>query len=400
VAGGLPGEEVDAGVEEVRKNFWRGRTIEVLEASADRTLAPSEACPGCDWDHYEPGAALAAKRSLFLETMQRIGRIPPETFGDLPIAGSPLAYRIRSRFHASGRGDALVLGQFAPRSHRIEPVAACRALTPQAAAQLPRLRDALASSGAGVTELATIENPAGDRRLARAVLAESGKRQSRAEAQAVIAALAPSFTGVRVVDKDGRTLAEAGEPRLEIEVAGRPFLVSADTFFQGNRHLAGALSDDVARASGGPPGVALDAFGGVGFFAGSLLDAGHSVTSVEGSAPAARDAARTRPRWEDADQWRIVPSSVEDFLSSSTRRFDVVVADPPRAGLAGLTVPLGDRARRTFIAISCEPATLARDLPHLMNGGFEISSARLYDLFPLTHRVEAIVTLSRRAGSA
>jgi 23S rRNA (uracil1939-C5)-methyltransferase len=400
VAGGLPGEEVDAGIEEVRKSFWRGRTIEVLEASPDRTLAPSETCPGCDWDHYEAGAALLAKRSLFLETMQRIGKIPQEAFGELPIAGSPLAYRIRSRFHAAGRGDELVLGQFAPRSHRIESIASCRALTPQMAAHLPSLREALAVSGAGVTELATLEDPAGERRLARAVLAETGKRQSRSEAQAVIGALAASFAGVRVVDSNGRTLAEAGESRLEIEAAGRPFLVSADSFFQGNRHLAGTLSADVARASGVPPGSALDAFGGVGFFAGALLDAGHSVTSVEGSAPAARDAAKTRPRWDDADRWRIVPSSVEDFLSSSTRRFDVVVADPPRAGLSGLTVPLAERARRTFVAVSCEPATLARDLPHLMNAGFEIADARLYDLFPLTHRVEAVITLSRRAGSS
>lgn len=400
VAGGLPGEEVDAGIEEVRKSFWRGRTMEVLEASADRTLAPSEACPGCDWDHYAPEAALAAKRALFLETMQRIGKLPAEAFGDLPIAGSPLGYRIRSRFHAAGRGAELVLGQFAPRSHRIEPIARCRALTPAAAARLPRLREALSESGASVIELATIENPAGDRGLARAVLAETGKRRGRAEAQAVIAALAPSFAGVRVVDRSGRTLGEAGEPRLEIDVAARTFLVSSDTFFQGNRHLAGTLSADVARASGGPPGAALDAFGGVGFFAGALLDAGHSVTTVEGSPSAARDAAKTRPGWEDANRWRVVPSSVEDFLSSSTHRFDVVVADPPRAGLAGLAAPLAQRARRTFVAISCEPATLARDLPNVMALGFEIADARLYDLFPLTHRVEAVVTLARPAGTA
>ncbi len=330
--------------------------------------------------------------------MQRIGKIPPESFGELPIAASPLAYRIRSRFHLEGRGVDLVLGQFAPRSHRLEPIAGCRALTPGTSDLLPRVRDALAASGAFVIELATIENPSGARRLARAVLGETGKRRSRLDAQAVIGALSPFFAGVRVVDRDGRTLAEAGESRLAMEVAGRTFLVSVDTFFQGNRHLAGMLSGDVARAGGSEPGDALDAFGGVGFFAAAFLDAGHSVTSVEGSAPAARDAAKTRPGWADADRWRLVPSSVESFLSSSTRRFDVVVADPPRAGLGPLAAPLAMRARRTFIAVSCEPATLARDLPHLIGGGFEIADARLYDLFPLTHRVEAVVTLVREAG--
>ena len=330
--------------------------------------------------------------------MQRIGKIPPEVFGELPIAASPLGYRIRSRFHLSGRGDDLVLGQFAPRSHRIQPVAGCRALTPSTAALLPRIREALAASGAGVAELATIENPAGDRRLARAVLGESGKRQSRADAQAVIGALSPLFAGIRVVDPDGRALAEAGEPRLAIEVAGRTFLVSAETFFQGNRHLAEQLSADVAGAGGAGPSTSLDAFGGVGFFAAALLAAGDSVTSVEGSAAAARDAAKTRPGWPDADRWRIVPSSVESFLSSSTLRFDRVVADPPRSGLGPLASPLGERARKTFVAVSCEPATLARDLPALIGGGLAIADARLYDLFPLTHRVEAVVTLVRAAG--
>lgn len=400
VAGALAGEEVEAEVEEVRRNFWRGRTVEVLERSADRILDPSEACPGCDWGHFDPSAALVAKRSLFLETMQRIGKLRPAEFGELPITASPLGYRLRSRFHVAGRGDALVLGQFAPRSHRVETVASCRALTPAMTALLPRLRDALVASGATVRQIATIENPAGDRRLARVLLGETGKRQSRADAQAVIGSLSPLFAGVRVVDPDGRTLSEAGEPRLALEVAGRTFLVSADTFFQGNRHLASTLAADVSRAAGPPPGEALDAFGGVGFFASALLEAGHSVTTVEGSATAARDAAKTRPLWPDAERWRIVPSSVEDFLSSSTRRFDRIVADPPRSGLGPLAAPLGERAREAFLAVSCEPATLARDLPLLIGTGLEIADARLYDLFPLTHRVEAVVGLVRRAGPA
>ena len=330
--------------------------------------------------------------------MQRIGRIPPEAFGELPIAASPLAYRIRSRFHLSGRGPDVLLGQFAPRSHRIEPVTGCRALTPSTAELLPRLRDAIAASGAAVAELAMIENAVGDRRLARAVLGEAGKRRSRQDAQAVIGALSPLFAGVRVVDRDGRALADAGEARLAMEVAGRTFLVSAETFFQGNRHLAAQLSSDVGRAGGFPSGEALDAFGGVGFFAAALLEAGHDVTSVEGSPSAARDAAKTRPGWPDAERWRIVPSSVEGYLSSSTRRFDRVVADPPRPGLGPLAPALADRTRKTFVAVSCEPATLARDLPLLVGRGLAIADARLYDLFPLTHRVEAVVTLVRDAG--
>ncbi|HEU5249809.1 MAG TPA: hypothetical protein VFW15_07460 [Thermoanaerobaculia bacterium] len=370
----------------------------VLAASRDRILAPGKACAGCDWGHFHPDAAREAKRALFLETMQRIGKVPAAAFGDLPIAPSALAYRIRNRFHVEGRGESLAIGQFASRSHRLEPVAACRAITPQTAALLAPLRDALAASGATIAELATLEDFSGERRLARALLGDLPRRQSRPEADAVIRALEPFFAGVRVADRGGALLRETGEPRLSIAVGGRTFHVSAETFFQGNRHVAGRLLADVGEASGAPPGDALDAFGGVGFFAAALLDRGYAVISVEGSPGAARDAAKTRLGWTDAERWRIVPSSVAGFLASIPRRFDLVVADPPRAGLAHLARPLAERARRRFVAVSCDPATLARDLPEILTEGFEIVDARLYDLFPLTHRIEAVVTLARGAA--
>ena len=104
-----------------------------------------------------PPAAREAKRALFLESMQRIGKLPPETFGDLGIVASDLGYRTRNRFHVDGRGAGLVIGQFAGRSHRVVPVTACRAITPQTSELLPAVRDALAACGATLSELATVE---------------------------------------------------------------------------------------------------------------------------------------------------------------------------------------------------------------------------------------------------
>jgi 23S rRNA (uracil1939-C5)-methyltransferase len=386
-----------AEVQEIRRSFWRGRTVEVLVPSRDRVLSPEAACAGCDWGHFDLAAAREAKRSLFLETMQRIGKIAAGAFGDLSIAPSPLAYRIRNRFHLSGRGGDLVIGQFAARTHRVESVAGCRAISEAASSLLPVVREALAATGAAVAELTTLEDVAGEKRLARVALPDGPKRLLRTDAEAVLGALASLFAGVKVVDLPGTLLRETGEPRLEVVVGGRPFRVSVDTFFQGNRHLAETLLADVGEASGGTPVDALDAFGGVGFFAAALLAAGHAVVSVEGSPSAARDAAMTRMQWPDADRWRIVPSSVSGFLAASPARFEVAVADPPRSGLPGIAGALAARARKRFVYVSCEPATLARDLPEVLAEGFEIAGARLYDLFPLTHRVEAAVTLVRGA---
>jgi tRNA/tmRNA/rRNA uracil-C5-methylase (TrmA/RlmC/RlmD family) len=245
--------------------------------------------------------------------------------------------------------------------------------------------------------VATLEDTGGDRRLARVVISDGPKRQARRDAEALVGTLAPLFAGVRVVDHEGKLLGEAGEARLAIETGGRVFLVSVDTFFQGNRHLAGRLLTDAAEATRGTPGDALDAFGGVGLFAAALLDSGHDVVSVEGSPSAARDAAKTRRTWPDAARWRIVPSSVADYLSSSPRRFDVVVADPPRAGLARIAQPLAARARRGFLYVSCDPATLARDVAVLADRGYELAALDGFDLFPQTAHVEAVAVLRRGA---
>src|SRR6202022_1541677 len=87
VQGALPGEEVEAEVEEVRKRFWRGRASRVLTASPNRREGVhAESCGGCDWAHFDLAAARDAKRELFLETMERIGGLPRALFGDLPIA--------------------------------------------------------------------------------------------------------------------------------------------------------------------------------------------------------------------------------------------------------------------------------------------------------------------------
>jgi 23S rRNA (uracil1939-C5)-methyltransferase len=388
---------VVAQVEELRHSFWRGRAVEVLVASRDRALPPEKTCPGCDWGFFDVSAAREAKRALFLESMQRIGKIPPGSFGEIPIAASPLAYRIRNRFHLSGRGDELLLGQFAPRTNRVESISGCRAITGATAEILAPVRDAIAGTGASVSELATLEDPAGGKHLARATLSDGPKRHLRSDSERIAGALVPLFAGVRVVDVEGKLLREAGESRLDIRAGDRTFVVSVDSFFQSNRHLADSLLRDVGEASRGLRAEALDAFGGVGFFAAALLAAGHGVVSVEGSTSAARDAALTRLTWPDADRWKIVPSSVAGFLSASPARFDLVVADPPRAGLTGIAGALAGRARERFVYVSCDPATLARDLPEIVASGFEITGARLYDLFPLTHRVEAVVTLVRVA---
>ena len=396
VAGALPGEEVDAEVGEFRKKFWKGRVAGIRIASPYRQSGGhADGCAGCDWAHLDLARARNFKRALFLETMERIGRLPREPFGELLVVASPPAYRLRNRFHVTGRGASAEVGFFAPRSHRVEAAGACEALSEGMRALIPRLAAAVAQSGAAVSEISTVESLDGAQLLAAVALSPAADRR---DGQALLAALAPLVDGLVVSDASGVALGRGGLTALWLPIGGREFPVAPGTFFQGNRHLVGSLYGDVAReAASVPPGRALDAFGGVGLFAGVLLDAGHEVVTVEGDAASVDLALEAKKRW-GATSWTIVRSAVLPFIFGSSDRFDLAVVDPPRAGLGlKLAAALPQRLGRRLIYVSCDPATLARDLASLTAGGLVITGARLYDLFPYTHRIEAVVTLDRPA---
>jgi 23S rRNA (uracil1939-C5)-methyltransferase len=390
----LPGELVETSIYERRRRFWRGSVREVLERSADRVDSAHAGCGGCDWAHYEAGAARRAKEALFLETMQRIGRLEPSLFGTPGAAPSDPAYRLRLRLHASGQAAETRLGYFAPGTHRVVDASACEAVSSSTRAGLSAIREAIGESGALASEVALLEDPPGTRRLIRVSAAEDPVREATLAER-----LTEGFEGVRLRGAEGAIRLERGRRRLPLEVAGRRYQASVDAFFQGNRHLVPRLVADVRDAAARvPPGTALDAFGGVGLFAGALLDAGHAVTSVESDREAAEDAKAARADWDDRSLWTVEAATIADFLRSDDRPFDVVVADPPRAGLGTeLAGILARRARRLLIYVSCDPATLARDLPALLAEGLAIRDTRLYDLFAFTHRIEALVSLERPA---
>jgi tRNA/tmRNA/rRNA uracil-C5-methylase (TrmA/RlmC/RlmD family) len=390
VDGALPGELVATTLYEMRKRFWRGSLRAVLEPSPDRVDGAHAGCAGCDWAHFAPEPARQAKRELFLETMQRIGKLDPSLFGELPVEASEAGYRLRARFHVSD-GKA---GYYAPGTHRVVSAAACESLSAATRGRLPALEDAVRGAGASVSEVAILETVDAGRRLIRATV--SGDPAAAAKLGDL---LSRTFEGVRLRSPEGKRLLERGDRALGLSVEGRTFSVAVDSFFQANRFLVDTLFGDVAvEARKVGPGPALDAFGGVGLFAGALLSAGHGVSSVEADAGAAADACRTRDTWEDGGRWEIGEGTLVQFLEEDDRRFDLVVADPPRSGLgAGLAAELARRARERFVYVSCDPATLARDLPAILEEGFAIRQAKLYDLFAFTHRVEALVALERAA---
>ncbi len=367
VDGALPGEEVDAVVFEERKRHARAGATAVREESPDRRAAGphGSVCGGTDWAHVELDAARRFKRDLFLETMQRLGGIAADEFGDLPIAPSGLAYRLRNQFHVERGPDGSRLGFFARRSHRVVPLDACEIVSPDTR---EKMQDALRRGDLPVT---------GRIEAVESVGLGAGHRLAlRGEGGAALAAL-PSA--------------------VDILVGDRPFRVSTASFFQVNRHRVAPFFDrirNLAASSGFR--TALDACSGVGYLSQALAEAGASVVAVESSPHAAADARVNRESLGMEGRIELRREAIETFVRRGSEPFDIIAADPPRGGLKSLARPLGDLARDRFLYVSCEPASLARDLRDLRAGGFTIAQSWLEDFFPLTHRVEAVVELVRR----
>jgi 23S rRNA (uracil1939-C5)-methyltransferase len=361
----LPGELVDAEVFEEKARHARAAATAVIEASPVRREADGHAaaCGGTDWAHLRLEPARAAKRELFLETMRRIGHVDPALLGELPIAGSGLEYRLRNQFHVGRTAGEARAGFFAKRSHRIVPLEGCEIVSAQTRAAIAGLCAEGALPDGRIETLETVETERGH--------------------------------ALAIADQEGRPI--AGSPRtIDGHVDTRPFRVSVGSFFQVNRHRIAGLFDvvrEAVAASGAQ--TALDAYAGAGFLSRAMVEGGARVTAVEASPASSADAEVNRSRLGSDGRLDLVASRVEDFLARRPSSFDVVVVDPPREGLKTTAEPLAALARRQLIYVSCEPASLARDLGSILAQGFRIESARLEDFFPLTHRVEAVVVLRR-----
>jgi 23S rRNA (uracil1939-C5)-methyltransferase len=341
----LPGEKVRARVESCERNLLRARAVGILSSSPARTtpVCPYFArCGGCHYQHANYETQLAQKCEILRETLRRVGKFEPPAEIDL-IAGEPYGYRNRIQLHVDGTRT----GYREAGSHRMCPVEQCPIASPR-------------------LNLAMRENVAG-RRFPRHV--ESIEL----------------FTNESELQAPG---SETGA--IEYRVGGETYRVGRRSFFQVNRFLIERL---VERVTGAAAGVrALDLYAGVGLFSLPLGRRFAEVVAVEAGAGAHTDLVYNAQR--AALPVRAERTAVDLFLKTVTISPDLVVADPPRAGLGKQVVQelLRLRAPRIVI-VSCDPATLARDLTALLAANYRIARMTMADLFPQTYHIETVVDL-------
>ncbi len=347
----LPDEVVTAEVAPVKKGLFRGRLIEIESPSPARVapLCPYfQCCGGCQYQLIEYAQQVELKRSILREVLRRVGKIEYE--GDIAaIWGEPWAYRNRIQLHV----DRGALGYFEPGSRKLCPIDHCPIASPALNQAIAELATPLPYSGA--LELFTNESQVQINILDRAPRSVFSTLES-------IGATGP------------------------IEYAG--FRVSRNSFFQVNRFLIDPLVE--CATSGREGNSAFDLYAGVGLFSSRLAEKFHKVTAVESGPSAVRDLEHNLQGSVDIEN-----CGVEQFLAQCKQTPDFILADPPRAGLGKEAVADLARIRAPRITIvSCDPATLSRDLRGLLDAGYRIEKITVVDLFPQTFHIETVVDLS------
>ena len=389
----LPGEQARVRIVEEKPSYAAAEIDEIVRAAAER-LAPAcphfGACGGCHYQHADYAAQLAFKQAILRETLERGGVPAPEEIAVL--AAEPWAYRNRIRLAFDPEGNA---GYRSRRSHTVIPIREC----PIAAPLL--VRTALAAGElfqkflrpSRPAELSLFCDAAENSVLA-SVFTSGAAEVPFVDYFGALLQQIPLLRGLELVEQHQnqlpRTIAQAGEESLTYRAAGFDYRVSHGAFFQVNRWLVDELVDCVTDKCHGK--LAWDLFAGVGLFARRLAQHFSRVLAVE-SSPASMEALTRNLAGTSATA---VNTAALDFLRSApkTELPDLVVVDPPRTGLgAEVTALLGQIAVPALVYVSCNPATLARDLRALIGAGYKIELVTLADLFPQTYHLETVVRL-------
>lgn len=400
----IPGEEVRAAVRRAKRDYFEGEAVEVLRAAPERVAPPCPyfgACGGCQWQHIDYAAQLDFKRAVVEEQLRRIGHL------DLPVAAlhsdGPWGYR-----HSAAIALGHVAGFRARRSRWEIEIERCLISHPAISALLADLneliaRGAVANFRGKVWLEVKVVHPEGREDLPAIQAVLKGIAGIEPDGDPALGALLervaalPGVHSLAYRRPRGETVPVKGPLMSPVVVAGHAYWLPAGSFFQTNLALLPELLARVAALAAPYEGGAVaDLYCGVGLFALWLARAwrGGMVVGVEVDPLAIEAAEATARDWGLANV-RFVARPAERAMGELPR-LDLAIVDPPRSGLEEkLLRALIEHAPRGFIYVSCEPATLARDLAILVEGGYTVHTVECFDFFPQTYHVESLAFLTR-----
>ena len=359
VFGGIPGEEVVAEVFRERRGYVAARVVEVLKPSPHRIAAPCPyfgPCTGCQWQHVSYEAQLQIKRDIVVDALERVGGFdqPPVTAA-LPSLDR-YGYRNHARFTIGKDGS---LGFVNRESRQMVPVDSCMIMDPSVNRILGELQGHCA---------------------------ETSQLSVRCGVNTGDFLVQPTL-------KTAEVSVATGQKHYVEALRGRRFRVASPSFFQVNIRQLDRLVDLVKEELGlSGSELVVDAYAGVGTFALLLAPYARRVIAIEESPAAVEDALANA---NDAPGVEFIQGKTEQVLSELDERPQGLILDPPRKGCHPSALEALKRLKpQRVVYVSCDPATLARDLKSLCRETFFLEKVRPVDMFPQTHHVECIATLT------
>lgn len=353
---GIPGEEVVVEVTSTGKSFNRGDVVEVLQPSMDRVEAPCKyahrlGCGGCDFQHISAKRQRQLKSEVIAEQFARIAKC--ELKVEVEEVGEPLGWRTRAILNIDGSGRA---GFFGSRSHNSIQIDDCLTCVPEL-----QLSQVTSRTWQPNSKVEVSANQVGDRIIANLDLIE-------------------------------------GPESLVEKVGDSSFTVNHSSFWQSHKLAPTVLTDAVMEYAELKIGdQVLDLYGGVGLFTAAALAAVGStgrVDLVEASSSAIGDAKNNFANKGNVNIYLGDVSKIMPRIGTA----EVVILDPPRDGAGQLVLQqIAELKPRRIVYVACDPAALARDSAFANELGWQLTSVRAFDLFPMTHHIEMVALFTPSA---
>jgi len=427
VQGGIAGEIVQVDGLGRRRGYLEGEAHSLVRASTARVVPPCPyfgengrkrgalhaptlpeglVCGGCQYQHIEYQGQLDLKYTVLRDTLRRVGKIVDPPVGEMEGSPSPYHYRNKATWLVTDEGE---LAYHEARSHRAVSIHECHLLSPPVRAIFDALSSASADIGlAGLVRSLEVRSlPDLDGSDAGALVLDLAPSTTSHEAEALAEALAECCPTIRSVarrvpfapvglpDEQAQAHILFGPPRTEVMILGERLSLSPTSFFQVNLPVAEAIARHVLEQCGMVAGKqALDVYSGVGIFTIPLARQADAVVSLELDGGAVADARLSVGAAGLENVTLLQGDAAANLKAILPGAMHCVIVDPPRTGCSSEALRQLARIKAPrLVYVSCDAATLARDLRVLLDFGYELDSVRPFDIFPQTAHIESVSSL-------
>jgi 23S rRNA (uracil1939-C5)-methyltransferase len=374
---GLPGEQVRVELTEDKKNFARGKLIELLKASPERIDPKCKhfgKCGGCHYQNLSYEKQLLAKTETLRDQLQRIGKIESPPIKQMIASPNEWNYRNHVQFHLTAEGK---VGFINAKGNSTLPIEECHLPETGINAFWPELQ--FESN----KDVERVSLRAGRDEELMVVLESESPETPELEIEADVSV-------VHLFDEHAVVL--AGRDDLIFNILGKNFRVSAASFFQVNTAMAGKMVEHlISRLPVTSSTTLLDVYCGVGLFSKFFAGKCQTVIGIEESESACEDFAFNLDEFDNVELYEGAAEEILPGLASHVSNMTYMIVDPPRAGIERYALDAILSIKPQIIAyVSCDPSTLARDAARLINGGYCLVEVTPFDLFPQTYHIESI----------